>query len=107
MSEIRRLIRVTRDRNRAEEYTSVRVRLLKTDLVAMKAQLKIDGLSPVVLFEAVVRGYIDRHPSVLAMVDQWIRDSGREPVSNTKNISQRELDEILTDLGSAAMTEED
>jgi hypothetical protein len=106
MSEIQRLLQVAASRNAATEYGGIRFRLLKSLAEAMRAQLRADGLSQNNLFEAVVRGYVERHPAVLAMIDQWKRDEGiaDEPV---KPLSSREVDDIYAALGSGMMEEEE
>lgn len=104
MSEVQRLLRVAARRNEALEYGSMRVRLLKTQIEQMRRMLREDGVSANVLFEAVLRGYVERHPAVLAMLDQWKRDSGKEsrPV---KSLSDREIDDIYAELGGGTIEE--
>lgn len=105
MSEIQRLLRVAARRNEAREYGSIRVRLLKTEIEEMRRRLLEDGVSANVLFEAVLRGYLDKHPAVLAMLDQWQRDAGKEP-KPVKDLSRREIDDIYAELGGG-MIEDD
>ncbi len=105
MSDIQRLLRVAARRNRAGEYGSVRVRLLKTQIEALKEQLLRDGCSANVLFEAVLRGYLDRHPAVLAMLDQWKRDEQKESASHTKTLTARDVADIYAELGGGTIEE--
>ncbi len=106
MSEIQRLLRVAARRNEAREYGSIRVRLLKTEIEEMRRRLLEDGVSANVLFEAVLRGYVNKHPAVLAMLDQWQRDEGKEP-KPVKNLSGREIDDIYAELGGGMIDEEE
>ena len=62
-------------------------------------------MSTNVLFEAVVRGYLNRHPAVLAMVDQWKRDEGRDG-DPTPSLAKRELDDIYAALGSGKIEDD-
>lgn len=105
MSEIQRLLRVAASRNAATEYGGLRIRLLKSQIAALREQLKADGLSANVLFEAVLRGYLGRNPAVLAMIDQWRRDERPEGDKPQKGLSKRELDDIYAELGSGNMDE--
>ena len=106
MSEIQRLLRVAARRNEAGEYGSVRVRLLKAEIEALRETLASDGMSANVLFEAVVRGYINRNPAVLACIDQWKRDE-LPPERETKPLRSREIDDIYAELGGGTIVEED
>lgn len=104
MDKLQRLLRVAASRNAATEYGGLRIRLLKSQISALKEQLEKDGMSANVLFEAVLRGYINRHPAVLAMVDQWKRDEAIEerPI---KSMSDKEVADIYAELGSGMMEE--
>lgn len=106
MDRLQRLLRVAASRNAATEYGGVRVRLLKSQIEALRDQLAEDGMSANVLFEAVVRGYLNRHPAVLAMVDQWRRDEGHGETP-VKSLKQREIDDIYAELGSGTIGGED
>lgn len=106
MSEIQRLLRVAARRNEAGEYGSIRVRLLKAEIEELRETLADDSMSVNVLFEAVVRGYINRHPAVLAMIDQWKRDERpREPEQRT--LRDREIADIYAELGGGTIQEEE
>lgn len=78
MSEIRRLLRLAEKRNTAGEYTSTRFRVKRTLDASFRRACMEDSVTPNVVIEACLRGFVDRHPAVLAMIDQWIRDEGRE-----------------------------
>lgn len=106
MSEIQRLLRVAARRNEATEYGSLRVRLLKSQLAALREQLEADGMSANVLIEAVVRGYLLRSPAVLAMIDQWKRDELPETGKDPGSLKKRELDDIYAELGSGMLEDE-
>ena len=104
MSEIQRLLRVAARRNEAEEYGSIRVRLLKTEIEALKDTLASDGMSANVLFEAVLRGYVNRNPAVLAMIDQWKREE-RPAQKERGSLDDREIADIYAELGGGTMEE--
>lgn len=104
MSEIQRLLRVASRRNKAAEYGKIRIRLLQTQIDALRAMLKEDGVSANVLFEAVVRGYLMRDPAVLAMIDAWARDEKKQ-AKEAKSLSKGELDDIYAELGSGILDE--
>lgn len=106
MSEIQRLLRVAARRNEAGEYGSIRVRLLKAEIEALRETLSADSMSLNVLFEAVVRGYINRHPAVLAMVDQWKRDE-RPSDPEQKSLRSREIADIYAELAGDNIDGED
>jgi len=107
MSEIARLLRVAADRNRQEDYTLLRSRVLKKDLEEARGLLEKDRISLNVLIEAVLRGYIRRHPAVLAMVDDWARENNKERKESSAKLKKRELDSIYDEIGSGMMDEED
>lgn len=104
MSEIQRLLRIAARRNGAGEYGTLRVRLLKVQIKALRAQLTEDGISGPVLFEAVLKGYLQRHPAVLAMIDQWKRDELPKSV-DIKSLSDQELDDIYAAIGGGMVEE--
>lgn len=105
MSEIQRLLRVAARRNEASEYGSLRLRLLKAQIAALKEKLKADSMSATVLIEAVIKGYLDSHPAVLAMIDQWRRDNQKETGVKAVSLSDRELADIYAEIGSGNMEE--
>lgn len=106
MSEIQRLLRVAARRNKASEYGSIRIRLLKTQIESLKQRLLEDGVSACVFFEAVLRGYLDSHPAVLAMLDQWQRDEQAEKKAE-KSLSRKDVDDIYAELGGGMIEVED
>ncbi len=104
MSAITKLIRVTASRNAAEDYGALKFRALKTDIVALKAQLARDGISATAFFEAVIRGYNERHPAILAMVSDWLKSEkgvGLKDKRETARLSQKDLNRLLDDIESA------
>lgn len=105
MSEIQRLLRVAARRNQASEYGSIRIRLVKTQIESLKQRLLKDGVSANVLFEAVLRGYIDSHPAVLAMLDQWQRDEQVEQKKSEKSLSSKDVADIYAELGGGMVDE--
>lgn len=103
MSAITKLIRVTASRNAAKDYGLLKFRALKTDIAALKEQLANDSISATAFFEAVIRGYNERHPAILAMVSDWLRTEKKVELkgSQTANLSKRDLDRLLDDIESA------
>ncbi len=106
MSDIQRLLKVAARRNEAGEYGTLRVRLLKVQIEALREQLLQDGVSANVLVEAVLRGYLSRHPAVLAMLDQWRRDEQKEQRS-TKSLSSKDVADIYAELGGGMIDVEE
>lgn len=104
MSEIKRLIRVTAARNEATEYTSGRYRVLRRLHDRFKSKAAQESISPNVVLEAMIRGYINDHPAVLAMIEQWIKDEGLEKKSGKgAKPANRELDEIYSAIADGGM----
>lgn len=54
-----------------------------------------DGISVPALLEALLRGFVRKHPAALAMVEQWVRDEGleRRPPSGA-SLTRREVSDI-------------
>ena len=102
MSEIQRLLRVAARRNEADEYGTLRVRLLRTEIEAFRRRLQEDGVSANVVFEAVLRGFVSKHPAVLAMVDQWKRDEVVAQTKPTKLLSAEDVSDIYAELAEEA-----
>lgn len=99
MSDIQRLLRVAVRRNEAGEYGVLRVRLLKHQISSLRKQLSNDGMSANVLFEAVLKGYLERNHSVLAMLEQWKRDEQPENVRSASILTKREVADIYAEIG--------
>lgn len=57
----------------------------------------VEGHSLSILFDVFLRGYRDRHPSVLALIDQVRRELGRDerPVVKETTFSRHEAAEIF------------
>jgi hypothetical protein len=107
MSEIRRLIRVAARRNSSEEYTVMRFRALRSLVDRFRRKTMEEGVSGNVVLEAFLRGYLDSHPAVLAMVDQWLRECGEEPEPRTPRLSRSDLDEIYAAASRGMIGEEE
>lgn len=106
--EIRRLLRVAADRNAREEYGTVRVRLLRSEIAAFRRRLAEERVSANVFFEAVIRGYLRGDPSAAAMVEDWARHARPEaPESRSRSASDRELDEIYAAIDGGMMADEE
>ncbi len=108
MSDIQRLIRIAQKRNAAEEYTEIRFRALKSLTARFRRKAMEEGLSGNVVLESFLQGYVDSHPAVLAMIDQWARDNiGEEPVRRSSKMSNRDLEEIYAAARRGIMIEEE
>jgi len=100
MSEIKRLLRMTIDRNAATEYISSRYRIKKKLQAAFLRKAAQESISANVILEAVIRGFVSDHPAVLAMIDQWIKDEGKaRDDSPGPRVKKSELDEIYAAIG--------
>lgn len=66
------------------------------DLAAVKEKLRRDNMSMPVLVEAVLRGYVNNHPAVLAMIEDWIRERDSSMAGDRPRLFRRrsDLDEI-------------
>ena len=96
MSEIRRLIRLASERNIRENYTAFTCSIMRTLDAAARRKANEERITLNVVIEAVLRGYVNDHPAVLAMIDQWLRDENREPQESVgPRISKKEIDEIF------------
>lgn len=106
MSEVQRLLRIAAARNREHEYTTFRVRTLRTTLMDLRRRCQEDGITLPALMEALARGYISKHPSALAMVDQWVREEGlgREHPQGP-SLSKRDLEEVYAAIGTTESKE--
>lgn len=108
MSDIQRLIRVAARRNSAEEYTVIRFRALRSLVDRFRRKTTEDGVSGNVVLEAFLRGYLDSHPAVLSMVDQWVRDSVGEGVEpRSPALTRRDLEEIYAAASRGMANEEE
>jgi hypothetical protein len=68
----------------------------QTVLTEAKEAMRVEGHSLSILFDVFLRGYRDRNPSVLALIDQIRREQGREPRPVAQaTFSRRETDEIF------------
>ena len=94
MDEIRRLLRVTAEREASATRAVVRVRLDRELLGELWERLNEDGLTMAEFFEAVCQGYVDRNHAVLAMLDQWARDHAGPAKRPGPHLTARDLDEI-------------
>ena len=102
---------MTASRNAAKDYGLLKFRALKTDIAALKNQLAKDSISATAFFEAVVRGYNERHPAILAMISDWLRaekKDGLKDKSETAMLSKKDLARLLDDIESAeSLVDED
>lgn len=108
MDEIQRLLRVAARRNTAGEYTAIKFRLLRSLAEQFRHRASEDRISPNVVLEAVLMGYVNHHPAVLAMIDEWIRQE-RPEVGEPRapKLSTRDLDEIYAAAGSGMISDEE
>jgi len=104
---LERLLRVAAARSRAEDYTGLRVRVLKTLRSALAARCAEDRISVPAVVEALLRGFVDRNPGALAMVDQWVRDEGLEPEPpRGPSLNQNELADVYAAIARGSTTED-
>lgn len=104
MPEIQKLIRLANERNVREKFTLARFKVRRDLLDRFRRRTAEDGLSGNVAIEAFINGYINSHPAVLAMVDQWMRDHAATPrPSKAQKMGRADLDEIYA-AASGAMT---
>jgi len=94
MDEIQRLLQVTAERNERKDWVVVRFRMDGELNRQLRERLDDEGLPLTAFMEAVCRGYVRGHHSLLAMLDQWIREERPESVSKGPKLSTRDLDEI-------------
>lgn len=78
MRKFDKLLRIASERNRVEDFVEVRFRVSRPLKASLTARCREDGITLPALLEALVRGFVTKHPSALAMVDQWVRDEGLE-----------------------------
>lgn len=92
MDTIQRLLR----RKGRLDVRRVVVTVEKSVLDEVRQALQGDRYTMSILFDVFLRGYRDRNPAVLAMIDQIKRERGNDaPVVNTATFSRREADEIF------------
>lgn len=107
MDEIQKLLRVAAKRNAAGDYTDVKFRILRSLVDRFRRQAMEDRVSGNVIIEAVLRGYVEKHPAVLAMLDKWISEEQPEQREVPRpRMSKKDLAEIYAAAGSG-MIEED
>jgi len=96
VSKIQQLIRIAALRNKSQEYATMRFRVLKSLIASFRRKTMEDGLSGNVVIEAFLRGYLNSHPAVMAMVDQWVNtEMGEDPPERrSPKLSKRDLEEI-------------
>lgn len=85
---------------RRKERRDVRRIVVTVDqgvLAEVRETLRGDGHTLSILFDVFLRGYRDRNPSVLAMIDQIKREQGRydAPEAKAATFSRRETDDIF------------
>ena len=93
MRDLSKLLRVTAARNSEGDYCLIKFRALKTLRESLRERCAEDNISVPVLMEAIIRGFIMKHPSALQLIDDWIRQEGKSgegkdgPVLRAKEIS--------------------
>ena len=85
----------------------MRFRVLKSLIDRFRRKTNEDGVSGNVVLEAFLHGYLNSHPAVMAMVDQWIRDTGEEPPDRKHAMSRSDLREIYAAARGAIATDEE
>lgn len=107
MTKLQRLLRVAAARNKAHEYMTLKVRFLRSTRDQLRQRCTEDGISMTALIEALARGFINKHPAALAMVDQWVRDEGLDiQPAKAASLSRKDLDEVYAAIGDNELTEE-
>ena len=93
MDAIQRILR----RKQRRDTRRIVVTVDQGVLTEVKDALRVEGHTLSILFDVFLRGYRDRHPAVLAMIDQIKREMGHDRVPEVKpaNFSRRETDEIF------------
>lgn len=77
------------------DFTTIRCSLPRQLRESLYVRCREDRITVPALLEALIRGFVTKHPAALAMVDQWVRDEGldRKPPS-APPVRDRELAEI-------------
>jgi hypothetical protein len=88
-------------------YTSAHFRVLRTLYDKFRRMAMEDGVSPHAVVEAVVSGYVNRHPAVLAMIDQYIRENYSDREVKGPKLSKRELAELYAEIGSGIIEDKE
>lgn len=98
MRDLRQLLRIAARRNAADDYTQVRFRVLRRIADSFRRKTHEDMISGNVVIEACLQGYLNSHPAVLAMIDQWIRDNmpEAEETRRVPTMTKRDLEEIYS-----------
>lgn len=95
MARLDRLLRIAAERSLRQDFVQLRFRLAKPLRDATYKRCKEDGITVPALLEALLRGFVTKHPAALAMVDQWIRDEGLEKKAKAgPAVNDRELAEL-------------
>lgn len=95
MARVQRLLRLAAARKSALEYASIRFRIARPLRDSLQARCREDGIQVPALLEALIRGFVTKHPAALAMVDQWVRDEGlTKKAPEGPRIDDRELAEL-------------
>lgn len=98
-----RLAKLTRRaKTLAERRPSAKARFVidADDLKLVKEKLKRENIALNVLCEAVLRGYVNNHPAVLAMLDDWMRARQDHMVGGKPKLFKRksELEDIYSEI---------
>lgn len=94
MDEIRRLLRVTAEREESVGRAVVRFRIDRDLLSQLWERLNEDDMDMTSFMEAVCRGYVRGHHAILAMLDQWRREERPGHEVRGPKLTPRDLDEI-------------
>lgn len=95
MSRVDKLLRLAETRRRNHEFVDLRLRVSAPLRESLYGRCREDGITVPALLEALLRGFVTKHPAALAMVDQWIRDEGHEKKAKSGPvINDRELAEL-------------
>jgi len=109
MDSIQRLVKVAAGRNKRRDYATLKFRCLESIRSKLTERCVEDRISRNAVLEALLSGYNSKHPSALAMVDQWMRDNGiqKDDLANPIKLSANELNEIYAAAESVMIEDED
>lgn len=78
LTRVGKLLRIAAERNRTQDFVEIRFRAERTLRESLYLRCREDGIAVPAALEALIRGFVTKHPAALAMIDQWIRDEGLE-----------------------------
>ncbi len=104
---MKRLLDVAKQKNNAHNFTVIKIKITKDLEAKLVAACALDSIKPSVIVQAVILKYIERHPAILAVVDDMLRDKTEAVEVMTKKFGTREIDDIYTAINSGILLDED